>query len=129
MLDRGLDPESFVRSYERGFFISNVQCCYLADDATCATALANLANCQAELLPCEAASRVISRYFPGIAHRRINASNKHVRSEDICRSLREEIGVRSGEDYLLNHIAQIRYRESTWASLGPVLRHNSPTAA
>ena len=110
-LDRGLDPTSFKRTYERGFFVFNLQCSFLSADGTCASALKNLSACNAELLPSDAVNRAVSEFFAPVAQRRINVSNKHVTSVDIGRLMREEIVVRSHQDILLNQIAGMRYQE------------------
>lgn len=111
-LARGLDPNSFVESYKRGYFIANLQCSYLSSDATCASALKNLATCNAELLPSDAVNSAIARYFPRVARQNVNVSRKHVTTVDIHPSLREEILVVNGHDCVLNQIAEMRFRES-----------------
>lgn len=109
MLDRGLDPTSFQRSLEQGYFLGNVQCGYLSSDGTCATALKNLTSCRAELLPSAAASEAIARYFPTAGRRRVNVSNKHVTKGDVEPAVREKILLMSSQDFLLNEIAETRY--------------------
>jgi hypothetical protein len=109
-LERGLEPESFSKSYQRGFFSGNVQCSYLSADATCASTLSNLAKCHAELLPYDAVDDAVSRYFPGVARKRMNASNNHVRSADVGCSLREEIIAANHHDFVLQEIAKSRYQ-------------------
>ncbi len=110
-LDRGLDPDSFTNSYENGFFTCNVQCSFLADDATCQSALRNLAKCNADLLPSDAANQMIGEIFPAAESRRANVSNKHISSLDLGRSLREELLVQCNQDFLLNQIARTRHQE------------------
>ncbi len=111
MLDRGLDPESFQRTYQRGFFVRNVQCAYLSPDATCTSALKNLTLLNADLLPTAAANPAITKYFAIVPQQRINVSRKHIKSADVSSSLREEILVESHHDVVLNGIAEMRYRE------------------
>ncbi len=110
-LARGLDKTSFLKTLENGFFAWNAQCSYLSADATCGSALKNLATCQAELLPCDAVDSAASRFFPAVAQPRENVSNKHVRSVDLDGLLREEIIVRNNHDFLLYEIAKMRCHE------------------
>lgn len=112
ILQRGLDPQSFQRSFEQGYFFSNLQCGYLSSDATCATSLRNLAACRAALFPSSAASEVISRYFPTAGQRRVNVSTKHVTKADVDGALREAILLMSSQDFLLNEIAELRHRSA-----------------
>jgi len=111
-LARGLDPNSFLETYKRGFFVANLQCSYVSSDATCAAAIKNLATCNAELLPSCAVNSAITRYFPKVARKNANVSNKHVTSADLHPQLREEILVMHAHDCVLNQIAEMRFRES-----------------
>jgi hypothetical protein len=110
-LERGLDPTSFKKSYDCGFFAANLQCSFLAVEGTCESALKNLAACSAELSPPDAVNHAIAKFFPTVSQRWINVSNKHVRSVDISRSLREEIVVKNQHDLFLHQIAKARYQE------------------
>ncbi len=109
MLDRGLDPSSLVNSYRQGFFVANVQCSYLTQDAQCRTALANLARFDAELLPSDATDYAIRKYFATVEKRRANVSNKHMLQAELPRELREELLLRSSQDFLLSEIAKQRF--------------------
>jgi hypothetical protein len=62
------------------------------------------------LLPSDAANDAISRYFPGVAHRRVNVSNKHVRPVSVSATLREAILSASNHDYRLNEDARLKYQ-------------------
>lgn len=106
---RGFDPESFERTFERGFFRSNRQCSYLADDSRCASALRLLESCRTELLPSTATSSAIARYFPETQAKQVNVSTKTIRSSDLSEALREQIYVSNAEDFMLNHVAERRH--------------------
>jgi hypothetical protein len=107
-LDRGLDPTSFRRTYERSFFAFNLQCSFLSLNGACASAIKNLTASNADLLPCEAMDQTIAQYFPSVPQRRVNASNRHISATEIPRAIREEILVRSAQDVLLHQIARMR---------------------
>jgi hypothetical protein len=111
MLDRGLDPASFEKSYRQGFFVANVQCSYLAQDFHCHSALANLGRFNAALLPSHAVDYATRKYLAVASLRRENVSQKHLALRDLPLSLREELLLRSGQDALLNDVARRRFQE------------------
>jgi hypothetical protein len=107
-LERGLDPTSFQKSYDAGFFNTNLQCHYLAVDGTCESALKNLAACNGELAPSNSVEQCIARFFPKVSNRWDNVSNKHFHSRDIGPAMREELLLKNQHDFLLHHIAEAR---------------------
>ncbi|REK19226.1 MAG: hypothetical protein DWQ37_02205 [Planctomycetota bacterium] len=110
-LKRGLDPESFANSFRRGFFVANVQCSYLAPEATSEAALRNLAQCGGDVYPADAADRALAEFFPSAPPKRANVSNKHVRPLDPDSDLREELLAQNHHDYALYEVARRRNRE------------------
>ncbi len=110
--ERGLDPMSFRRTYDRGFFSFNLQCSYLSKRGTFRSALDNLNRCHAELIPSEYVNRAILRHFPHVAERRDNVSNKYVHTGDIDRTTREKILVRCHHDVLLYQSAKWRLQDN-----------------
>ena len=111
-LSRGLDPKSFTNTLQSGFFSSNLQCSFLASEATCEAALNACVSCDAEVLPSSAVNHAVSRFFPGAENRRANVSHKHLTAVEITSDVYESILAANSHDFALFQIAQSRFEAS-----------------
>ncbi|MBW0365461.1 hypothetical protein KXJ81_04295 [Ensifer adhaerens] len=124
-LSLGFDPTSFEASYDSEYIPRNLQCSFLAPDATCRSALELAASANCEILPVQLVDDVIVREFER-AQPRANISSGAVRRENVPQKLLERIYYENAQDYALYAVATERARSADWMRSAAARFPNDP---